>query len=30
MLDHFSLSVKDYAQSLKFYDETLKTLGYEL
>ena len=29
MLDHFSLSVKDYDQSLKFYDETLKILGYE-
>jgi catechol 2,3-dioxygenase-like lactoylglutathione lyase family enzyme len=29
MIDHFSLSVKDYDQSLKFYDEILKTLGYE-
>lgn len=29
MLDHFSLSVKDYDQSLKFYDQTLAVLGYE-
>jgi catechol 2,3-dioxygenase-like lactoylglutathione lyase family enzyme len=29
MLDHTSISVKDYAQSLKFYDETLKILGYD-
>ena len=29
MLDHFSLSVKDYPQSLFFYDETLKILGYD-
>lgn len=29
MLDHFSFSVKDYDKSLKFYDETLKILGYE-
>lgn len=27
MLDHFSISVKDYEQSLKFYDETLGLLG---
>ena len=29
MLDHFSISVKDYDQSLKFYDETLGILGYK-
>ena len=29
MLDHFSLSVKDYDQSLKFYDQSLAILGYE-
>lgn len=29
MLDHFSLSVKDYDQSLKFYDQTLSILSYE-
>ncbi len=29
MLDHFSISVKDYEYSLRFYDETLKTLEYE-
>lgn len=29
MLDHFSFCVKDYDQSLKFYDETLAILGYE-
>lgn len=29
MLDHVSISVKDYDQSLKFYDETLLILGYE-
>jgi len=29
MLDHTSISVKDYDLSLKFYDETLKILGYE-
>lgn len=28
MLDHLSFAVKDYEQSLKFYDETLKVLGY--
>ncbi len=28
MLDHLSFSVKNYEQSLKFYDETLKVLGY--
>jgi catechol 2,3-dioxygenase-like lactoylglutathione lyase family enzyme len=27
MLDHFSLSVKDFDQSLKFYDQTLAVLG---
>ena len=29
MIDHFSISVNNYDQSLKFYDETLKILGYE-
>lgn len=29
MLDHCSISVKDYTLSLKFYDETLAVLGYE-
>jgi catechol 2,3-dioxygenase-like lactoylglutathione lyase family enzyme len=29
MLDHFSLSVNDYDRSLKFYDQSLQTLGYE-
>jgi len=29
MLDHVSFSVENYEQSLKFYDETLKILGYE-
>jgi catechol 2,3-dioxygenase-like lactoylglutathione lyase family enzyme len=29
MLDHFSISVKDYPSSLQFYDETLKLLGYK-
>jgi len=29
MLDHFSLAVKNYDQSLHFYDQTLKVLGYE-
>lgn len=28
MLDHVSISVKDYDHSLKFYDETLSILGY--
>jgi len=28
MLDHVSFAVNDYEQSLKFYDETLKVLGY--
>ena len=28
MLDHFSIVVKDFDQSLLFYDETLKLLGY--
>ncbi len=28
MLDHVSFAVKDYAASIKFYDETLKILGY--
>lgn len=27
MLDHISFSVNNYAQSLKFYDETLEILG---
>jgi catechol 2,3-dioxygenase-like lactoylglutathione lyase family enzyme len=27
MIDHVSFSVKNYAESLKFYDETLKILG---
>ena len=29
MLDHISFSVKNYEQSLKFYDETLQILGYK-
>lgn len=29
MLDHISFSVKDFEQSVKFYDETLKILGFE-
>jgi catechol 2,3-dioxygenase-like lactoylglutathione lyase family enzyme len=29
MLDHTSISVKDYQKSLEFYDQTLKALGYE-
>ena len=29
MLDHLSLSVNDYEQSVKFYDETLRLLGFE-
>lgn len=29
MIDHLSLSVKDYGQSLKFYDQTLEILGYK-
>lgn len=29
MLDHCSISVKDYCQSLTFYDQTLGILGYE-
>lgn len=29
MLDHVSFSVNNFQESLKFYDETLKTLGYE-
>ena len=29
LLDHITISVKDYDQSVKFYDQTLKTLGYE-
>ncbi len=29
MLDHASISVFDFKQSLHFYDETLKLLGYE-
>lgn len=29
MLDHTSFAVKDYKQSLRFYDETLGVLGYE-
>lgn len=30
MLDHVSFSVNDYLESRKFYDETLKLLGYEV
>jgi len=29
MLDHCSISVKDYDQSLEFYDQTLAVLGYK-
>lgn len=29
MLDHISFSVNNYAQSLKFYDETFKIIGVE-
>lgn len=29
MLDHISFSVNDYQESLSFYDETLKILGYD-
>lgn len=29
MLDHVSIEVNDFAQSIKFYDETLKILGIE-
>lgn len=29
MLDHCSISVKDYDTSLKFYDQTLAILGYD-
>jgi catechol 2,3-dioxygenase-like lactoylglutathione lyase family enzyme len=29
MIDHVSISVQDYEASLKFYDETLKLLGYD-
>jgi catechol 2,3-dioxygenase-like lactoylglutathione lyase family enzyme len=29
MFDHVSLAVNDYPNSLKFYDESLKLLGYE-
>ncbi len=29
MLDHTSISVKDYKQSLDFYDKTFATLGYD-
>lgn len=29
MLDHFSVSVKDYSKSIHFYDETLSLLGGE-
>jgi catechol 2,3-dioxygenase-like lactoylglutathione lyase family enzyme len=29
MIDHTSISVKDYEQSLAFYDKTLAALGYE-
>ena len=28
MIDHFSFAVKDFDKSSKFYDETLKILGY--
>ncbi len=28
MLDHVSMAVKDYAESLRFYDETLMMLSY--
>jgi catechol 2,3-dioxygenase-like lactoylglutathione lyase family enzyme len=29
MLDHISFAVENYEQSVKFYDVTLATLGYE-
>lgn len=29
MLDHFSISVNNYEQSLQFYDQTLKLIGYD-
>jgi catechol 2,3-dioxygenase-like lactoylglutathione lyase family enzyme len=29
MLDHLSFSVSDYAESVAFYDATLKILGFE-
>ena len=29
MLDHTSIAVKDYKQSLSFYDQTFAILGYE-
>lgn len=29
MVDHISLSVKNYEASLRFYDETLVVLGYQ-
>lgn len=29
MIDHISMSVKDYEKSLEFYDKTLAALGYE-
>lgn len=29
MIDHLSVSVNDYTQSLSFYDATLKILGIE-
>lgn len=29
MIDHVSIAVKDYKESLEFYDKTLKTLGYD-
>lgn len=28
MIDHCSISVKDYNQSLSFYDQTFETLGF--
>ena len=29
MIDHISYAVKNFDQSLKFYDQTLTLLGYE-
>ncbi len=29
VLDHITLSVQDFEQSVKFYDETLRLLGFE-
>lgn len=30
MIDHISLRVKDYAESKRFYDAVLGTLGYRM